>query len=148
MLASLIAAFASGESMLAVQRAKRAAVAYALAGILLLGALIFLSVALYQLAARRFGPIEAALGFAGGLFVIAMLILLVHRLVARSRLRRQTDRRKADLTAIGVTAALAVLPALLRGRVGAGALVAPAIAAIAYAIYRENRPKGPPTPGE
>jgi hypothetical protein len=42
------------------------------------------------------------------------------------------------MTAIGVTTALAVLPALLRGKGGVGALIAPAVAAAAYAIYREN----------
>ena len=91
-------------------------------------------------------------GIGGGFIALAIVILLVHRLTAGLRVRRAADRRKADLTAVGVAAALAVLPSLLRSRAGFGVLLAPAIALAAYAIYRENsRPKpgrnSPPTIG-
>jgi hypothetical protein len=42
------------------------------------------------------------------------------------------------MTAMGVTAALALLPALARSKGGLGAVAAPALALVAYAIYREN----------
>ena len=57
-------------------------------------------------------------GSAAGFVVLAILILIVHRLTAGVRARRAADRRKADLTAVGVAAALAVLPGLLRGKGG------------------------------
>jgi hypothetical protein len=42
------------------------------------------------------------------------------------------------MTALGVTAALAALPVLLRSKGGLGAVLGPAAALVAYAIYREN----------
>jgi hypothetical protein len=42
------------------------------------------------------------------------------------------------MTALGVTAALAALPVLLRSKGGLGAILGPAAALVAYAIYREN----------
>jgi uncharacterized membrane protein len=48
------------------------------------------------------------------------------------------------MAALGASAALAalpVIPALLRTRAGAGLLAGPAIALLAYAIYRENVPR-------
>ena len=47
-------------------------------------------------------------------------------------------RRNADLKAIGITAALAVLPTLLKGKGGLGVILGPVVALAAYAIYREN----------
>ncbi|TIS85438.1 MAG: hypothetical protein E5W19_26220, partial [Mesorhizobium sp.] len=54
------------------------------------------------------------------------------------RVRREARRRKADMKAIGITAALAVLPTLLKGKGGLGVILGPAVALAAYAIYREN----------
>ncbi|RUT86290.1 hypothetical protein EOD14_14285, partial [Mesorhizobium sp. M7A.T.Ca.US.000.02.1.1] len=57
---------------------------------------------------------------------------------AGSRARRRAQRRNADMKAIGITAALAVLPSLLKGKGGLGVILGPAVALAAYAIYREN----------
>lgn len=138
MLASLIAGLASGETVMAVHRARRAAVAFLLAGIMMLGCVGFLIGAGYIWASQRFGPIEAALGFAGIFFLIALVILLVHKLRSETRTRLAARKRKADLTAFGVTAGLSVLPTLLRGKGGLGLVVGPAIALAAYVIYRES----------
>jgi predicted lysophospholipase L1 biosynthesis ABC-type transport system permease subunit len=80
----------------------------------------------------------ACLGFAAGFLVLAGLILLIHQLAAGTRARRRARRRNADLKALGITAALAVLPALLKGKGGKGLILGPMIALAAYAIYREN----------
>ena len=135
MLASLLASLASGETLQAVRRARRAAIAYLFAGVAVAIGVIFLS--------ERYGRLETAIGFGVGFIVLALLVLLVHRLTATSRARRAAERRKSDLTAMGVAAALAALPTLARSRVGLGALLAPAIAGVAYAIYRENVRPGP-----
>ena len=151
MLTTLIAGLASGETMLAVRRARRAAIAYLLAALAGLCGLGFLVGALYIWVAARYGAMEAALAFGGGFFVLAILILVIHRLTAGARARRVAERRKYDLTAMGVAAALAVLPGLIRGKAGFGALIGPAIALAAYAIYRENTkpgPEGPDAPTE
>jgi hypothetical protein len=51
------------------------------------------------------------------------------------------------MTAVGVTAALALLPALAKSKGGLAAIAAPALAVVAYAIYRENTRPPPPTQG-
>jgi undecaprenyl pyrophosphate phosphatase UppP len=142
MLASLIASLASGETVVAIRRARRAAIVYLLASAAGLIGLGFLIGALYIWLAERYGRLESALGFGIGFIVLALLILLIHRLTAGSRAERAAERRKSDLTAMGVAAALAVLPGLMRSRAGLGTLIAPALAVVAYAIYRENsKPK-------
>ena len=148
MLASLLASFASGETVVAVRRARRALIAYVLAAMAALCGAGFFIGAFYIWAAERYGPIEAALWIGGGFVALAIVILVVHRLTAGMRARRAADRRKADLTAVGVAAALAVLPGLLRSRAGFGVLLAPAIALAALAIYRENSKPNPTDPDE
>ena len=138
MLATLLASLASGETAVAIRRARRAAIVYLLAGVAALCGVGFLIGALYIWLSRRYGSLETALWFGAGFLVIAVAILLIHRLTAGSRARRAAERRKSDLTAVGVAAALAVLPGLLRSRAGIGTLLAPALAVVAYAIYREN----------
>ncbi len=153
-IASLIAGLASGETAAALRRARAAALAYALAGLAALCGLGFLVGALYIWAAGRFGPLEAALGFGAGFLVLAGLIVLAFRLGSASRAARRARRRHADMTALGITAALAALPMLARSRPGPGLFLGPAAALVAYAIYRENaRPGGtadddPPGPNE
>lgn len=141
MLASLIASFASGETVLALRRARRAAIAYALAGLAFLCGAGFLMVALFIWTARRYGAIEAALAFGVGFVVLGTIVLIVHKITRGSRAKRAAQRRSSDMTTIAVASALALLPSILRGKAGLGTLAAPAVAALAYAIYRENRPK-------
>lgn len=143
MLASLLASLASGETMVAMRRARRAAIVYFFVGLLTLCGVGFLVGALYIWAAEHYGHLEAAIAFGVGFIVLAMLILLIDRLTSKSRARRAAERRKSDLTALGVATALAVLPNLLRTRAGIGGLLAPAIAIAAYAIWRENTKPGP-----
>ncbi|MEP6564374.1 MAG: hypothetical protein ABJB10_04500 [Mesorhizobium sp.] len=143
MLASLIAAFASGETIAAVRRARTAAIVYGLAALAALCGLGFLLGAVYIWAADRYGSMAACLGFGAGFLVIAGFILLIHKISAGSRVRRRARRRDADMKAIGITAALAVLPALLKGKGGLGVILGPAVALAAYAIYRENVKRGP-----
>jgi hypothetical protein len=149
MLATLIAGLASGETLAALRRARTAAIVYLLAAIAACMGLGFLIAAAFIWAERRYGPIEAALGFGIGFIVVGLLILLVYRLTAGSRARRQAKRRKTDLTALGVTAAAALLPTLLRGKAAPGLVLGPLAAIVAYAIYRENTrpPKDDGDPG-
>jgi len=135
MLASLIAGFASGEVMNAVRRAKSAAIAYLLAAVFAVVGIGFFIGALFTWAARRFGTIEAEIGFGAAFFVIAIVIFLVHSMASRSRARR-TRRQGVDLATVAGAAAVSVLPILLKSRAG---LVAPLVGLAAYAIYRENR---------
>jgi ABC-type uncharacterized transport system permease subunit len=146
MLASLLASLASGETLQAIRRARRAAIAYVLAGVAGLCGVGFLIGALYIFLSERYGSFETATGFGVGFIALALLVLLIHRLTAETRARRIAERRKSDLTAMGIAAAIAALPTLARSRVGLGALLAPALAVVVYAIYRENKPGPGPGP--
>ncbi|RJT40918.1 hypothetical protein D3227_07230 [Mesorhizobium waimense] len=138
MLASLISALATGETVAALRRARRAAIVYAVVAAAALCGLGFLIGAAYIWAAERYGSLAAAIGFGVGFLAVAGLTLIVYQLSAGARARRRARRRSADMKAIGITAALAVLPALLKGKGGLGAILGPAVALAAYAIYREN----------
>ena len=146
MLATLISAFASGETVAAIRRARTAAIVYAIAALAAFCGLGFLVGAAYIWAAGRYGPMAACLGFGAGFLVVAGLILVIHQISAGSRARRRARRRNADMKAIGITAALAVLPALLKGKGGLGVILGPAVALAAYAIYRENTKPGADDP--
>ncbi|MFB9981661.1 hypothetical protein ACFSQQ_28370 [Mesorhizobium kowhaii] len=138
MLASLISGLASGETVAAMRRARTAAIVYGLAISAALCGLGFLVAAAYIWTATRYGSLAAALGFGAGFLVLAGLILLIYQISAGARARRRAQRRNADMKAIGIAAALAVLPALLKGKGGLGVILGPAVALAAYAIYREN----------
>lgn len=146
MLASLISGLASGEAVAAIRRARTAAIVYAIAALAALCGLGFLVAAAYIWAAGRYGSIAATLGFGVGFLAIAGLVLLIHLLSAAPRARRRARRRNADMTAIGVAAALAVLPTLLKGKGGLGVVLGPMAALVAYAIYRENVKPDPDDP--
>lgn len=141
MLASLIASFASGETALAVRRARRAAIAYLLAGVSAICGIGFLIGAVYIWASERYGAMEAAIGIGIIFLLLSGIIFIVHTTTSRIQAKRARDRRASDLTTVAVASALAVLPTLLRGKAGLGAVIAPAVALTAYAIYRENRKK-------
>ncbi|MBZ9747414.1 hypothetical protein LB516_19375 [Mesorhizobium sp. CO1-1-7] len=142
LLASLLSGFASGETVAAIRRARTAAIVYMLAALAVFCGIGFLVGAAYIWASARYGSLAAAIGFGVGFLVIAGLVLLTHRLMSGTRMRREARRRKTDMKAIGITAALAVIPALLKGGLkgkgGLGVILGPAVALAAYAIYREN----------
>jgi hypothetical protein len=145
-LISLISGLASGEAMAALQRARITAILYGLAALFALCGVGFLIGAAYIWLAARYGPLATSLGFGIGFLVIAGLILVIHKLVASMRSRRRARRRQADMAAMGISAALALLPVLARSKGGLGVLAAPALAALAYAVYRENTKPRPPKP--
>lgn len=120
------------------------AILYGLAAILALSGIGFLIGAAYIWLAARYGPLATSLGFGLGFLVLAALIVLIDRLTTGMRARRRARRRKADMTALGVTAALALLPALAKSK--GGMALAPVIALVAYAVYRENMGSGPRNP--
>jgi hypothetical protein len=141
MLASLIGALISGEAADAARRVKAAVIAYLIAGALFLCGAGFLIVAGYIAIAREFGAITAALGFGAGFIVLGAIVLVAHRIVAARR-RRRRNRFSAEFATLAGAAAMAGLPLLLR-RGGIGAAIAPLLALIGYAIYRENSQEPP-----
>ncbi|MBL8576442.1 MAG: hypothetical protein JNK47_04390 [Mesorhizobium sp.] len=142
MLASLLASLASGETVLALKRARRMATIYLMAVISGSIGAGFLLAAAYIWTARQLGSLEAALIFGAVFIVAALIILLVYKLTAGSRARRASRQRKSDLTALATAAGIAALPTLLRRPLGLSTLLVPGLAVIAYAIYRENVSRG------
>lgn len=143
-LASLIASIVSGEASEAVARARRKAIVYLAAGLFCLCGVSFLIVAGFIAAAREIGAVESALAFAGGFIVVAFLLLGISSITAKARERRVARRRKSEARALAGAAAFAMLPTLLASRKAGLALVVPAVAALAWAVMRENTP---PTDG-
>ena len=146
MLASLIAAFVSGETAWMLRRARRSAMLLGLALAAGLAGVAFLVGAGYIAAARRFGALEAAIGFGLGFIVLALLIVIVNAVASRSTRRDASSRRKSEVTAIATAAAVGMLPMLLKGRGSLGTLLAPALGLVAFMIWRENTRKGPDEP--
>ena len=139
MLAPLIAGFASGETMVALRNAKRAALVYLFAALAAALGVGFLVGAAYIWTAAWLGPIQAALGFGVFFILVALFIVLAHRLRARSRARILAQKRAADVKALGIATAVAALPSLLKGKAGIGMLAVPVLALGAYAYYLRSR---------
>lgn len=144
MLGTLISSVISGEAADAAGRAKRAAIVYFLAALLSFTGLGFLLAAAFMATARAIGHIPAALAFGGGALVIAIIIVMVHRIQANREKLRAAERRRTELKSLLGVSAVAMLPTIL-SRGGLRILAVPAIAAAAYAIYRENARPRPPT---
>lgn len=138
MLASLIAGLLSGETVQAARRARSAAIAYALAGVLVLFGVVFLLVAGYVALAAQIGWIWSGVAIGAGFILLAGIVLLVHRSQQRKRLEADAQRRKSELMAVATTSAIALLPTLAKGRSGLFVLLVPAAALAAYALYRQN----------
>lgn len=137
MLGTLIATLLSGEAASSMRRARKAFVAYLFAAVLAAVGLGFLIGAGYMAAARRLGPIEAALVFGGCFLFIAILIVGIHAYVARRQARIAAERRASDLAAVAGMAAVTALPGVLRGKAAWGGVGVAAAAAVAYGVYRE-----------
>lgn len=140
-LASLIASVVSGEASETVAAARRAAIVYALAGLFFLCGLGFLLGAGFMILAREIGTVAAALWTGGGFILVGLVVVLVQRISARARARQAARRRSSEVAALASAAAFAALPAMLAGRGRALALAGPLLAGLAYAVYRENRPR-------
>lgn len=140
MLATLIASMASGEIMDSMRRAKSAAVAYFMAAIAILIGLGFLIAAAFSWIADIYGTVYTALGFGGAFILLAIIIIIAHRVTERGQKQLAKQRRSHDVKAMAQTAAMVVVPALI-ARGGVGSLAAPVLALLGYGIYRENRPR-------
>jgi hypothetical protein len=138
MLGSVLASLLSGQTAEAVQRYRDRVLAYALATVAIIVGVCFLFVAAYIAAKDRYGAIYAALGFAAAFFVIAGLVWGYHVSMARKRAKRAAERRSSEMKAYVSAAAVALLPALLKSRVGVGGLLLPILALTALGILREN----------
>lgn len=143
MLATLLASVVSGEATDAVSRLRKSLLIYAAAGLFLFCGTGFLLGAGFVTAANELGTVNAALWFAGGFIGLAIILVIIHRITARVKAKRLARRRGTEVKAVASAAALALIPTLLASRGRAVVLIAPAIAALAYAVYRENSRHSP-----
>jgi predicted membrane channel-forming protein YqfA (hemolysin III family) len=135
---SLILSIISGEASAAARRARRSAVEYIIAAAAALIGFVFLMLAAYVYASRFYDELTVAIAFAAGFLGLAVLLLIYHRISARARARRARERMSNEAIALAVPIGLALLPTLLTKRGAKAGLVASALAAVGYAIYREN----------
>jgi predicted membrane channel-forming protein YqfA (hemolysin III family) len=139
---SLILSIISGEASAAARRARRSAVEYIIAAAAALIGFVFLLLAAFVYASRFYGELTVAVAFAAGFLALAVVLLIYHRISARARARRARERMSNEAIALAVPIGLALLPALLTKRGAMAGLVASALAAVGYAIYRENAGSG------
>lgn len=142
MLSALLTSIFSGEAVLAVRRIRVAVIAYAIVAVFALCAAGFLIAAAFIYFSRRYGTLEAALGFGGGFALLAIIVLLVFRITAHARVKRRARRHRGELASIAAASALAMLPALIRGKGLLGLIGLPLATLLATQIYRENAPRG------
>ncbi|MEF2071773.1 phage holin family protein [Consotaella aegiceratis] len=137
MITQVLTGLAIGELRAYVARLKRLAILYAMLALFALGMVFFLVLALYLWVASEYGPLWAALGFAGG-WLVLILITYIFVLVTRRRARRENaGRLQRDLNSLAGVAALSTASrAAGAARNRKGLILVPAAAAGAFAAYR------------
>jgi len=137
-VAKLLTLFLAGEASDMKRRLRTALIAYVIGGLAALMAFIFFLVAAFIDAAFRWVAVEAAVGFAIGFAVIAIVVLGVYQLTAQARRRELERRRAANASMAASASAMTAIPALL-GKKGLGANVALLVLAGlgGFAAYRQ-----------
>lgn len=143
---SLVAGLATGETLAALQRARRAAIFYLVAGVLSFTAVIYFLIGGTIWLAHRYGAVEASIGMGVAFLGLALIIFLIYKVTSVARAKTAQRQRSRDYTNAAIAAGIAAAPALLRGKTGLAALLLPAVGMVAYAIYRENRVSDPLDP--
>lgn len=114
-LLPLLTAFASGELHESVRRAKRNAIFCAVMAFLALIAVAFALVAAQVFLASLYGALDAALIIAGLALAILIIVFVVMKIVAARARRRARERRRANAS-LYTTAALTLVPYVLRSK--------------------------------
>ena len=139
MFAALIQSLAALDVSSLARNVRRSVIGYSIAGLCLVVGLAFLLAAAFIFTARRYGALEACLGFGVVFVVLAVVTLVVQKLLTSMEKRRRAREAKANqLTTLAGATAVAMLPALLKSRGGMLGAMLPLLAVAAYAIYNEN----------
>lgn len=110
-----LTAFASGELRESIRRAKRNAFFYALIAFFALILVAFALVAGQIYLAGIYGPLNAALIIAGAALVIMVLLFIAMKISAARDRRRARERKRANAS-LYTTAALTMVPYILKSR--------------------------------
>jgi hypothetical protein len=135
---NFILSIISGEASAAAKRARLSAIEYLIAAAAALIGFGFLLLAAYIYAARHYGELAVAIGFGAFFLAAAVALLIYHRMMARARARRTRARMSRDAIALAGPIAAALLPVLMTKRGAMAGAIVSALAAVGYAIYREN----------
>ncbi|RLQ88216.1 hypothetical protein [Notoacmeibacter ruber] len=137
-LVTLLTSLSTEELGIRLNRARRLAVAYAIAGVLGLLAVACLLTAAIVYIGQIYGPVAAALGVAGALVLLAIIVVVVASLMNAAARRRQKAQRAARQSAL-VGAAVPLVPLIIKSRILLG-LTAAAGSSYLAARYFEIGP--------
>lgn len=113
LLAPLIGGIANGSVKTAVKSTRDQAICYALVGIALFFALVFLCIIAFIMLTWITPPIWAASIICGFWFIVALLALLIGRLIANRRRKVYKKQMNDERSNLLVASAVAAVPAIL-----------------------------------
>jgi len=137
MLPRLLALLATGEAAIVKRRLKTALIAYAMLGLSVIFAVVFLLLAAYLAAASRWGVIAAAFWFGIAFVVLSIAVYAGYSVAVQSQRREQQRKRAADTTMLAGASAMAMLPTLFGRRSGTIGLLLTVAGLAGYAAYRQ-----------
>ncbi|MCP1199744.1 hypothetical protein [Notoacmeibacter sp. MSK16QG-6] len=135
---ALLTSLSTEELSVRLDRAKRLATAYAIAGVLGLLAMACLLTAAIVYVGQIYGPVVAALAIAGVLIGLAILIVIAASIMNAAAMRRRKAQRAARQSAM-IGAAVPLVPMIVKSRILFG-LTAAAGSAYLAARYFEVGP--------
>ncbi|MBO0904857.1 hypothetical protein [Jiella sonneratiae] len=137
MIWQLVAKLVTGEAGVYVARLRRLVVLYLVMAVLAILMVAYLMTALYVWIASLYGPLAAALGFAGVFFVLILLTYVAIVIVRRPPRKRADDRLQRDIASIAGVAALSNAPLLFQSaRRNKKLLLVPVAGAVGWAVWR------------
>ncbi|NDW07078.1 hypothetical protein [Jiella pacifica] len=137
MVWQLVAKLVTGEAGVYVARMRRLVVLYLAMAVFALLMIAYLMTALYVWVAWLYGPLAAALGFAGFFLVLILLTWIATVIVRRPPRKRADDRLQRDIASIAGVAALSNAPLLFQSaKRNKKLLFVPVAGAVGWAVWR------------
>lgn len=137
-LIALLTSLSTEELGLRLNRAKRLATAYAIAGVLGLLAVACLLTAAIIYIGQSYGPVTASLAVAATLICVAIIVVVAASMMNAAAMRRRKAQRAARQSAM-IGAAVPLVPMIVKSRILFG-LTAAAGSAYLAARYLELGP--------
>tara|TARA_R110002020_G_scaffold22460_3_gene75930 strand:+ start:339 stop:791 length:453 start_codon:yes stop_codon:yes gene_type:complete len=137
MIWQLVAKLVTGEAGVYVARIRRLIVLYLAMAVFGLLMVAYLMTALYVWVASLYGPLAAALGFAGFFLVLVLLTWIATVIARRPPRKRADDRLQRDIASIAGVAALSNAPLLFQSaKRNKKLLFVPVAGAVGWALWR------------
>ncbi len=133
-LIALLVSLSTEELSIRISRAKRMAVAYSLAALLVFLALACLLTAGIIYVGEIYGPVVASLSIAAGLILLAVIAVVIASAMNAAARRRQEAQRAARQSAL-VGAAVPMVPLIIKSRILLGLTAAAGSAYLAARYF-------------